>query len=80
MKTKEKKKAPRRPSPSELPPCCDVLLSRVQICAALGISLRTFQGMISARDFPPFDTRLGAFPRWHVKTLNEWIAGRCRKD
>jgi predicted DNA-binding transcriptional regulator AlpA len=55
------------------------LLGKAQIIALLGVSLRTFQGMRSAGQYPPPDTHLGNLPRWTVETHNAWIAERCEK-
>lgn len=72
----KKRAAASKPTPP-LPPGCEALLSKQQICFAIGVSLRTFQGMVSAGQFPAADTRVGAFPRWRVQTLNRWIEERC---
>jgi hypothetical protein len=53
---------PARRPPPPLPPGCEALLGKAQLCAAL----------------PPADLRLGAHPRWRVATLNAWVATRCR--
>lgn len=70
-------KTPKQPPP--LPPGCDALLGKAQLCFALDISIRSLQSMLSAGEFPPPDTRLGVCPKWRVGTLNAWIAERCKK-
>jgi hypothetical protein len=62
-----------------IPPGAEALLGKAQICAALGISLRTLQSMLAAGEYPPADTRIGLFPRWRVATHNAWIDARCTK-
>lgn len=74
---KRKKSKVDRPAPS-LPTGCESLLGKAQICFAVGVSLRTFQGMLAAGEFPPPDTRVGKFPRWRTETLNDWIRRRCK--
>jgi predicted DNA-binding transcriptional regulator AlpA len=69
---------PARRPPPPLPPGCEALLGKAQLCAALGVSLRKLQGMLSAGEFPAADLRLGAHPRWRVATLNAWVEARCR--
>jgi predicted DNA-binding transcriptional regulator AlpA len=64
---------PARRPPPPLPAGFEALLG-----AALGVSLRKLQGMLSAGEFPPADLRLGAHPRWRVATLNAWVEARCR--
>lgn len=87
MSTSETKKKSRGKSKRDkvevktiaVPPGTQGLLGKAQICALLGVSLRTFQGMLASGDYPKADTRLGAFPRWSVEHHNAWIAERCRK-
>jgi predicted DNA-binding transcriptional regulator AlpA len=74
---KAKGKSPK-PTPV-LPPGCDSLLSKSQVCAALGISVRTLDGMIASGAYPKPDIKLGPFPRWRVATHNAWIEARCTK-
>ena len=80
-KTKSKSKdIPKtRPTAESLPSGCEAMLGKAQICTALGISLRTFQGMLSSGDYPKCDTRIGLFPRWRVATHNAWIEAKCSK-
>lgn len=80
MSTKErtKKTKPTQVAPT-LPTGCDALLSKMQICFALGISIRTFANMLADGAFPRCNARLGKYPRWHVKTLNAWIEAQCNK-
>jgi len=59
-----------------LPPGVDALLGKAQLCSAMGASLRKFQGMLSAGEFPAPDTYLGQNPRWSVSTFNAWVAAR----
>jgi predicted DNA-binding transcriptional regulator AlpA len=78
VKAKSKAKpAEKAKSPAPLPAGCEALLSRAQICVALGMSMRKFQGMLSAGEFPRADLRLGGNPRWRVATLNAWVEARC---
>lgn len=76
-KVKVKPKAKKEAKHPTLPQGCLSLLSKQQIGFAIGVSVRTLEGMIASGDFPPADTRVGAFPRWRVETLNAWIDGRC---
>ena len=76
-KKAEKPKAPK--DPPALPPGCEALLSKAQICFAIGVSSRTLDSMIAAGEFPRSDARVGAFPRWRVQTLNAWIGRECEK-
>jgi len=62
-----------------LPPGCESLLSKQQLCFAVGVSLRTFISMVSAGQFPAPDTYVGKLPKWRVATLNEWIGRKCQK-
>lgn len=63
-----------------IPPGCAVLLSKEQIRTAIGVSSRTFDGMLSSGKYPKHDARIGAFPRWTVETHNAWIAAQCRSE
>lgn len=74
-------KAKSQPEPSALPPGCEALLSREQVCAALSISERTFRSIRSSGEFPPADFNVASLPRWRVSTLNAWIASQgARKE
>ncbi len=73
LKDKEPRGKKPRGEPPQLPSGCEALLTKAQICAALGVSLRTLQGMVSGGEFPREDLRLGVLPRWRVRTLNAWI-------
>ena len=81
MSTGAKKKTAGPPpaAPPSLPPGCEALLGKKQICFAIGVSARTFDSMVSAGQFPKPDTKVGLFPRWQVATLNAWIARKCAK-
>lgn len=70
-KTKATKEVPPIPNFSE------ALLGKAQICFALGVSLRTFQTMLSSGEFPKSDTHIGKFPRWRVVTFNAWVRKQC---
>lgn len=74
-----KPKAPLATSrpPIVLPAHCEQLLNREQVCAALGISARTFHIMLTTGELPAPDTRLCKRPRWRVATLNRWVQDRC---
>lgn len=77
-KTTKVKKA-ERAAPPHLPTTLDVLLSRLQCQAALGVSKRYFSTLLSAGEFPGPDTRFGKCPRWKTSTVNGWILARCEK-
>jgi predicted DNA-binding transcriptional regulator AlpA len=81
MTTKEKPRSAKAPPAPvmvlALPASANALLGKKQLCYALGVGLRKFQEMLATGEFPKADTRLGKLPRWHVKTLNEWIDRRC---
>jgi predicted DNA-binding transcriptional regulator AlpA len=81
-KSKPKKAKPEtsKKPPPPLPAGCESLLGKAQICTALGISLRTFQGMLVAGEYPKADIRLGAFPRWRIATHNAWIESKVGKS
>ena len=77
-KPEAKPKREKKPAPP-VPAGCEALLGKAQVCAALGISLRTFQSMMASGDYPKPDIRLGAFPRWRVASHNAWIEARTKK-
>ncbi len=72
MSTTKKQAKPVKPAPT-LPTGCEAFVGKAQICFALGVSERTFASLLSTKEFPPHDVRLGKFPRWRVETLNRWI-------
>jgi predicted DNA-binding transcriptional regulator AlpA len=76
-KAKAKAKVARVAVP--LPPGCEALLGKEQICFAIGVSQRTFDSMVSAGSFPRPDTKVGPMPRWRVETLNAWVSRKCQK-
>jgi hypothetical protein len=56
-----------------LPASVRALLSRAQVCEALGgCSLRKLNLMIRDGEFPAADSRLGRNPRWSVDLFNSW--------
>jgi predicted DNA-binding transcriptional regulator AlpA len=70
----------RKLPPVPLPPAnsCEALMTKADVCAALRISLRALDGMISAGDYPAHDTKLGPQqPRWRRATHDAWIVARC---
>jgi predicted DNA-binding transcriptional regulator AlpA len=70
----------RRPKVVTLPPGLDSLLSRKQVCVALGgLSMRSFERMVSSGEFPSLDMRVGSMPRWKVSTFNRWIDAQGEK-
>lgn len=77
--TKKKSAGTPPAAPPSLPPGCEALLGKRQICFAVGVSARTFDSMVSAGQFPKPDARVGALPKWHVDTLNGWIRRKCAK-
>ena len=60
-----------------VPAGVSILLSKEQIYAAIGVSDRTFDSMLSAGKYPPPDMRLGPLPRWKVETHNKWVEASC---
>ncbi len=76
--TKSKPKPAVKAFPA-LPPGCDAMLSKAQICFAIGVSPRTFDTMLASGDYPIHDAKVGAFKRWHVATHNAWLAKTCGK-
>jgi predicted DNA-binding transcriptional regulator AlpA len=60
-----------------IPPGCEALLSNAQVAAALSVSVRKVQEMISAGEFPRCDFRIGDSPRWRVGTVNAWVEARA---
>ncbi|AGA28740.1 helix-turn-helix transcriptional regulator [Singulisphaera acidiphila] len=63
-----------------LPADCQTLLSKAQVAAALSLSVRKVEEMISAAEFPKPDLRItGNLPRWRVGTLNAWIDAQSSK-
>jgi predicted DNA-binding transcriptional regulator AlpA len=59
--------------PAVLPSHCPILLSRKQVAAALGASLRTLDVLTSSGRFPPADVRVGDRPRWTLEAFQGWI-------
>ncbi len=78
MNTRTETKPDRRPDP--LPVGCESLLSREQLCSALGVSLRKLDSMVSAGQFPRADLRLGSMPRWRVATFNRWVEEQAARS
>lgn len=62
----------------DLPASCEALLTTAQIAAAMGVTARHVQAMLSAGKFPECDLRIGRLPRWKVSTWNQWIASQGR--
>ena len=59
--------------PITLPPGCPALLTRKQVAAVLGASLRTLDELTSTGRFPAPDVRVGQRPRWTLQTIEAWI-------
>ena len=49
----------------------------IAVGTVIGVGERTFDGMLSAGEYPRADVRIGAFPRWLVETHNRWVSERC---
>lgn len=77
MKTKATKA-----KPAETTPAVNAVLSNSQVAAALAISVRKLQEMISVGEFPRCDFRMpgGDSPRWRVATLNSWVDAQTAKS
>ena len=76
-KTKAKAKpVPQRQIPP-LPGHCEVLLSRSQVCYAIGVSVRSLTGMIASGEFPRAEAIIGTRPRWSVELVNGWVRAKC---
>jgi hypothetical protein len=61
---------------STLPPAVAGLLSKRQVCEALGrVSIRTLSEMISRGVFPNADVKTFGpkLPRWSVEVVNRWV-------
>jgi predicted DNA-binding transcriptional regulator AlpA len=59
----------------DVPAAVDALMNKAQVAAALVISIRKLEQMVSAGDFPrPFPLPGSEMPRWTSSTVNEWIA------
>ena len=69
MKTKTKTIPVRQREP--LPTGCDAMLSRSQVCFALGaISDRMLTKLIATGRFPAADAHVGDRPRWTLSAVN----------
>ncbi len=76
MKTKTKKETSSRAKEldrSKLPPGTPCLLTKVDVCLALGIGERMLAQMRSEGKFPAPDLHLGILPRWRQATFTEWL-------
>jgi predicted DNA-binding transcriptional regulator AlpA len=49
------------------------------LAAALAISRRTAERMLSAGKLPRPDLRIGRMPRWRPETIRQWIDDQSRK-
>jgi predicted DNA-binding transcriptional regulator AlpA len=78
--TVESKPTPARREPAVAPAGAEVLMSKAQVCAALGISLPNFNRMVSAGQFPAPDLHLGRFPRWRIPTYNAYVAACAARE
>lgn len=54
-----------------------LLFWKRDLCAMLGVKLRTLERMISAGEVPAPDRRLRSRPAWLATTIHEWIANCC---
>jgi predicted DNA-binding transcriptional regulator AlpA len=64
---------------AEKPAAVERLTYRIRdIAQALGVSLRTVEGLRSAGTLPKPDILLGRVPLWRVETIRVWLArGKC---
>lgn len=46
-------------------------LKKEAVCAQMGISARTLENMVQAKQFPPA-VRMGKWAYWSPKVLQEW--------
>lgn len=77
-KTKAKPAPARqRPQVPPVPANVNALMSRPQVCMALGgIGKSKLAAMIKTGEFPKPDDAVGTYPRWTVECFNAWVASR----
>ena len=54
-----------------------LLLWKRDLCAMLGVKVRTLERMISAGEIPAPDRHLRGRPAWLAATVQEWAANKC---
>lgn len=60
-------------APLFVPAAAAAALSAKQIAGLLGVSRRTFFGMVRKGEYPPADMVVSMSPRWSVVLHNEWM-------
>lgn len=65
------------PKTMTAPPLPRLLLWKSDLCAMLGVRIRTLDRMISAGEIPVPDRRLRGRPAWLAATIHEWAAKGC---
>jgi predicted DNA-binding transcriptional regulator AlpA len=46
-------------------------LKKAEVCAALGISARTLENLVTSRSLPPA-VRVGKWSYWSTKVIEDW--------
>ncbi len=67
----------RDPGTNADAPIPRLLFWKRDLCAMLGVKLRTLERMISAGELPAPDRHLRGRPAWLATTINDWVAKRC---
>lgn len=65
--------------PNDTPAIVPLIWRKPDVAAALDISLREFERMVSSGRFPRPDVRIGRSPRWKPETVRNWIDEQARK-
>lgn len=55
-----------------MPAPAPILLKKTDVCARLGLSKRTLENMVNAREFPPGQT-LGKYVYWTESCVTKWV-------
>lgn len=58
----------------------EALLTRETVARALGISLRSFDQMVSAGKYPAHDAELNGRRRWRREHHDTWVRRQCKVD
>jgi len=54
-----------------------LLLWKNDLCAMLGVKIRTLERMISAGEIPPPNRQLRGRPPWIATSIQEWVDRGC---
>jgi predicted DNA-binding transcriptional regulator AlpA len=60
---------------------CEQLLRKPSVANVIGVGVRTLERMVSAREFPSADIKMG--PRlllWRAATVQSWIDEQARRQ